>query len=622
MFAAVAVVLAATVVVAWSRTGRDGQAKSAAPAAASSDDVPSPVVRVVGNPIEVAVEPSQPFAAAVPGVGHLSAPAGAFASAGRVIVQPLQANAPDGSLVTLGGTGVDVSFDGTTLTAPITMTFDDPATGGHLPANAVPVVLHQRAPGNAWDVRTAANDSGTPQLSTTDFSPNLFGWITLPDWVKEMGDSIADFATLRTDPRPCANNPPQWSSVANRTTLVHLCAISNTEPTSKIPRAELQVQSNRRFFEWVSVPAGADYVWVADEQDWFRAALSKLTGRDRNREVLLAGNGWLTAGYRQPAQREAKEFNASIDYYSAGFSVGSSILGLDPRDNVQGSLIIIATCLDTLRTFPSWDSAKDFIKCFIEESLSNLANPEKAFSQALDLFGEAGYAKEAEQSLRKALSRLQFLGRLIKIIGIVNVIRYTYGQLPDIYAQWGTTQPGRFTLTLAGSAPPLDGDRLRALGACRSRCIISSKLDFDHPTWGRCTIVTTKAADTATVDANIAVVDAAGTLRWHHWGGGWPELALAEPARDRTGHIFLNYNPGRYNGVVILGPSKAGFDTYDSLPPPDDYRSRFYSSDLRDVDGDGIYEVDSAINDCDPTCAEGTVNHTIYHWNGTTYAPR
>ncbi|MDG6110529.1 hypothetical protein Daura_30305 [Dactylosporangium aurantiacum] len=444
---AVAVLAVAAVSVLRHRDAGDAQATGAATAAAQ--DVPDPTVRAVGDPIEVPVAPEQPFSVVVPDVGHLTAPAGAFASAGKVVLRRLAADAPDGSLVELGGTGVDVSFSGTSLRSPITITFDDPASGGRLPAGALPVMLHQ-ASGGGWETRVAAG--GPPQLVTTDFSPNLFGWIRMPDWVKGIGDSIADYATQRTDPRACPGGAPKWSSVNNKTTLVHLCAVTNTDASSKAVRAELQVQSNRRFFQWVNVAPGADYLWVADEQDWFRMALAKVSKRDKNRDVLIAGNGWLTAGYRQPEQSQAKAFNASLDYWSAGFSVGGAILGLDPRDTVQGSLLIVVQCADKLRTFPSFDSAKDFVRCFIEQSLTNLANPDKAFSQAVDLFGEAGYSTEAEQSLRKAITRLRFLGRLLKVIGVAGVITSTFSQLPDAFSQWGRDQPGAFTLQLSGSA--------------------------------------------------------------------------------------------------------------------------------------------------------------------------
>jgi hypothetical protein len=269
-----------------------------------------------------------------------------------------------------------------------------------------------------------------------------------------IGDSIADYATQRTDPRPCPGGAPKWSSTSLRTTLVHLCSITNTDKASKAVRAELQVQSNRRFFQWVGVAPGADYVYVEDEPDWFRTALAKLTKQGRDSAVLVAGNGFLTAGYRQPKQTTTKAFNGSLDYYSAAFSVADVIMGLDVRDTVAGSFVILAHCATDgeIAAFPNLESVQDLVKCFIEDSLKSLDDPGKAFAQALDLYGEAGYAKEAETSLRKSITRLRFLGRLIKIIGVAGVITSTFSQLPDAFSEWGNDHPGAFTMKLTGSA--------------------------------------------------------------------------------------------------------------------------------------------------------------------------
>ncbi|NUO56068.1 MAG: hypothetical protein HOV78_05355, partial [Hamadaea sp.] len=96
-------------------------------------------------------------------------------------------------------------------------------------------------------------------------------------------------------------------------------------------------------------------------------------------------------------------------------------------------------------------------------------------------------------------------------------------------------------------------------------------------------------------------------------------LAPHSPSRDNTGHIFLDYDPGRLNGVIILGPSPAGFDTYETLPAPGEYAQRFYSATVVDTDHDGRFEIDSALNDCEPDCAGGTIHHTSYHWSGSDY---
>ena len=401
-----------------------------------------------GEAIVVAVAPDQPLAVAVPGLGHLTAPSGAFTSAGRMVVHSLRSDTAGNSFV-VGGNGVDVTFEDTSLSSPVTILFDDPDVTRGLPKDALPVVLH-KPDGGDWETKTVSRTAeGVPYLSTKDFSPNLFGWIPIPNWVRELADSFADFTTQRTDARPCGGPAaPGWSSVDKRTTLVHLCSITNTN------RAEIQVQSNRRFYQWVSVPAGADYVWVEDQPDPLRRVIAKVTGHDAGGNVLLAGNGRFTAGYQQPGQTEQKTFNAYLDAWSAGLSVGMSVLGLDPRTKVSSAAWIAAKCIPSLSPFPSADGAKAFLGCFVTAALKNLDNPSVAFSSAMDLYGDAAYAKEAEAGLKQATDRLRFLGKFLKVIGIITS---TFPQLPDLFSSWGNDQPGRFTFRLTGRPTPAPG---------------------------------------------------------------------------------------------------------------------------------------------------------------------
>jgi hypothetical protein len=98
-------------------------------------------------------------------------------------------------------------------------------------------------------------------------------------------------------------------------------------------------------------------------------------------------------------------------------------------------------------------------------------------------------------------------------------------------------------------------------------------------------------------------------------------LAPAPRPVDAVGHIFLNYNPGRYNGVIVLDPIGGGFDDFHSLPTNGGLSGRFYSATATDTDDDGTYEIDRAVNDCRPSCASGSLTHTIYRWNGAAYTP-
>ena len=112
------------------------------------------------------------------------------------------------------------------------------------------------------------------------------------------------------------------------------------------------------------------------------------------------------------------------------------------------------------------------------------------------------------------------------------------------------------------------------------------------------------------------------------WDGDVYDLSVAgsskygskvRTALDKSGNVFLDYNPGRYNGVIVLRPVAGGFANFRTLPTPGDFNGRFYFAELSDADSDGTYEIISSSNDCTPSCAEGTTTSTVWRWNGHDY---
>jgi hypothetical protein len=121
-------------------------------------------------------------------------------------------------------------------------------------------------------------------------------------------------------------------------------------------------------------------------------------------------------------------------------------------------------------------------------------------------------------------------------------------------------------------------------------------------------------------ESHLVAVDLQGRIRWRHDGGPWPVFAPASPRTDTLGHIFLTYNPGRYDGIVVLHPVANGFEDFGTLALAEDRATtRFYSSSLHDDNGDGIEEIHADINICDPNCAAANYVTTVYHWNGSDY---
>jgi hypothetical protein len=149
---------------------------------------------------------------------------------------------------------------------------------------------------------------------------------------------------------------------------------------------------------------------------------------------------------------------------------------------------------------------------------------------------------------------------------------------------------------------------------------------FEHPAWGPVKLVTHQNSEysddgTDPGPAWLTVTDASGVVRfsWRHdflYEFGPAGTSPYDDPKDRVespvdslGHVFLGFNPGRYNGTIVLVPTQRGFDDLRTLPPPDDYDTRFYCTSVLDLDHDGVYEVVS------PQYCEGQT----YRWRGTDY---
>ncbi len=164
-------------------------------------------------------------------------------------------------------------------------------------------------------------------------------------------------------------------------------------------------------------------------------------------------------------------------------------------------------------------------------------------------------------------------------------------------------------------------------------------VSFDHPTWGRSWLVTSDQDVTDNYDgagkATLTVYDSSGEVRYRYANSGFSLFRLAgrkdsNPSSkeksqvpspiDAEGNIFINYNPGRYNGVIVLRPVAGGFEDFGTLPSPRDYNGRFYYAKATDPDHDGIYDIEESTNDCQPSCAEASITNTLHTWNGTDYS--
>jgi serine/threonine protein kinase, bacterial len=92
-------------------------------------------------------------------------------------------------------------------------------------------------------------------------------------------------------------------------------------------------------------------------------------------------------------------------------------------------------------------------------------------------------------------------------------------------------------------------------------------------------------------------------------------LEVADPATDGTGNLFIRFRSLSAHAppqVLVLVPTAYGFRELgrDSL-----------DIELVGPGADGDYMLRHSMNDCTPSCAEGTWTEELLRWNGSDYVP-
>lgn len=156
---------------------------------------------------------------------------------------------------------------------------------------------------------------------------------------------------------------------------------------------------------------------------------------------------------------------------------------------------------------------------------------------------------------------------------------------------------------------------------------VTDSRDFKHPNLGalRVFLVVRPNGDSNPMKGCVAAVSDSGavvtTIGIEVQANA---LHFANPPVDATGNVFVVYNPGRYDGVLVLVPDANGFQDIGWTNPSIHYqggRLAYYYSSLQGPGSDGRYTIRQSDNSCAPSCAEGTVNSKILQWNGNEYVP-
>lgn len=167
--------------------------------------------------------------------------------------------------------------------------------------------------------------------------------------------------------------------------------------------------------------------------------------------------------------------------------------------------------------------------------------------------------------------------------------------------------------------------RIGADAGLKNLCgTIDEKRTVKHPEIGSVTIGLSRDGQGLGGRGCVAVVDRTGKKLLQQTVAIYDdELRFADPITDATGNAFLTYNPGRYNGVITLVPNASGYEEIGWQHDDLGYETTthaYYSAELEGPGGDGRYVIKSSANNCEPSCADGTITTTTLRWNGSTYS--
>jgi hypothetical protein len=364
----------------------------------------------------------QPLAVSIPGVAALTGPVGAVSGTGSATINTVTGAFPPDTGIATGGTGVDVSFAGVTLTRPLTITYD---TKGKPDDAAIPIVAHQVENGN-WEIKPAALDRvGHIKITTQTFSPNIPGWLHPTQWMHWLGQRMASFVGGRTAPINCPGGAPSWATILNQSSEVHTCLVSNVDPSTHAVRAEVQIKSNRGTALEVTIPPGADYTWV-EGQPWIlrNAVWARLIHQDPSLMVLLPPGATVTAGYRQLP--ETLSFQIRVTQWSMVYSLIGDLVdaltGLAADSTNTTTLYLMTKCsglvdFSHLSVNNPIDSATfgTIFTCIIGDAVSELSSWDKAIGAARNLLGPGVDAADLDTQAKE----LSAIGNKLHALGWV-----------------------------------------------------------------------------------------------------------------------------------------------------------------------------------------------------------
>jgi hypothetical protein len=402
-------------------------------------------------------------------------------------------------------------------------------------------------------------------------------------------------------------------------------------PSGGTDRLEVLLASTMDALQLLDVPDDAA-VRVEGQPRWLQELLPRLVAASQS-DVVTIGEQSAHVILGRQKDDALFQFRSRQTWPLLVANLVSGIFGALNGRNLEAVLMTTASCFARNRpVFPDPHelesgalAAKTPLNATIRCTLDLAAHPRAALSAFTRLLTSVSanerraFVADLRRSLRAITPTARRVASVLKVDG-------QHGQ--ETFLQSDTLDD------IDAVAVQLDGIGRRSLdlrraARCYNPCWISGRVHLRHPAWGETTLVTTRSADPDHPDSYIKAIDDKGRVRWSSNVAGYEALAPAgvepnqtEPAvdspQDATGNVFINYNPGRYNGVIVLRPTAADFENFGSLPASGDYAAPWYGADVVDRNHDGVFEIEETVY-CHPECTARGDTIVTYSWNGRGY---
>lgn len=610
----VGLLLVAVAMVAGCASVVDGEPEAAqAPAVPRGPEVAGSSVGLApGEDTEVQVSPS--WAVTLP---DGSAPSGA-----EFTVEPIEGEL---SPEAFSGAALTLTSGQPQVPLTFTYTFAEPVPEG------VEVLL-LGTPGDGPSDEPVETTAITAELDTARLTasaqvPHLSFW----EWVAtDVNNFITSAAGLRTDAPECESQPrPGWFEDAifldGKEAPMLVCTGSDPNDSSV---GVVKIRNNRGVAMIITAPVTPAWahhtVFSGSVSSLGAEALTVITenlnrsmgvsAQERSRSWVLPPGGGVDIGFGEDTLPLISKITAEISTSSMAFGLIWDALGEVFDD--AGALTAVEMGIAGVCFTDAYNSTVSAAEgSRVAAGIANIATC--AMERAPDIVGEiAGNVSEQTWGKLGGEMKLpQKIARVFKsLVRVVALGKYTVVIGDAISTLMLVEGAKEITLHTKLKATPQSvcGDPAKDVRKIK------------HPKLGTVEVALVATGKGSLSDGGcIAVFDDDGKVLLVEKVSVYGDaLDFAEPETDATSNVFINYNPGRYNGVITLVPNDTGYHPigWDSDLAYQNTRHAYYYAELVGPGSDGRYEIEAFDNDCEPDCAGGTITSEILRWNGTDYS--